>query len=164
MNRYSPKDFKPARKAPWRPVNTTTCPRLRIKHVCREVSSAEAAGIEERKARKVAAVEAAKREQLALGRRHAQAIADIEDIIRRGFGTRGGCVGPVSAVTDGVGAYLHEAAAAPLLSAAEETVLAKRIEAGGNDGLRARDELIRANLRLVVSVAKKYTNRLHPPR
>lgn len=34
-----------------------------------------------------------------------------------------------------------------------------RIEKGYKDALRAKQELIRANLRLVVSIAKKYTNR-----
>lgn len=44
----------------------------------------------------------------------------------------------------------------PLLSADEERVLGERVQAGD---LQAREHLIRANLRLVVSVAKIYTER-----
>ena len=46
-----------------------------------------------------------------------------------------------------------------LLKHAEEIDLAKRIEKGGRDGKRAREILIRRNLRLVVNNAKKYKNR-----
>jgi len=83
--------------------------------------------------------------------------------------------------------YLDEIGATPLLSAEEEVDLAKRIEAGvyayrlleeadagetrlpakrrrelqalAADGDLAKDHMIRANLRLVVSVAKKHTGR-----
>ena len=44
----------------------------------------------------------------------------------------------------------------PLLSAADEVALAKRIEAGDT---AARERMIQCNLRLVVSVAKDYRNR-----
>jgi RNA polymerase sigma factor (sigma-70 family) len=104
------------------------------------------------------AVEAAKLEQLRLEREHCGAIARIEKVIDSGFGVGGACSGPFSPIKDPVGAYLHEAAAAPLLSREEEVAIAKRIEAGGEDGQRAKDEMARANLRLVVSVAKKYTD------
>lgn len=43
-----------------------------------------------------------------------------------------------------------------ILSGEEEIALAKRIEAGD---MRARDEFITANLRLVISIAKRYMNR-----
>ena len=46
-----------------------------------------------------------------------------------------------------------------LLSHDEEVVLAKKIEKGGRQGKRAREILIRRNLRLVVNNAKKYKNR-----
>jgi RNA polymerase primary sigma factor len=49
--------------------------------------------------------------------------------------------------------YLSEAGAIPLLTKDEEVQLAKRIELGDK---RARDRLIRSNLRLVVSIAKNY--------
>jgi RNA polymerase primary sigma factor len=52
--------------------------------------------------------------------------------------------------------YLREIGQYPLLSAQEERDLAKRIEAGD---LEAKQLLWRANLRLVVSIAKKYVGR-----
>ena len=76
---------------------------------------------------------------------------------------------------DGVGQYLHEIGLVPLLDAAQERELSQRIEAGRDaqarldagergvelkravrDGARARDHFIRANLRLVVSLARRY--------
>jgi RNA polymerase primary sigma factor len=88
-------------------------------------------------------------------------------------------------VDDTVALYLREMARVPLLTNDEEVTLAKKIErgreaqqlmqGGGNsaeerdcldqiitDGLDARDHLIRANTRLVVSIAKKYIGRNVP--
>jgi RNA polymerase sigma factor (sigma-70 family) len=86
-----------------------------------------------------------------------------------------------AASADLVRVYLNEIGKVPLLTAADEVELAKRIEAGlyaehlltaSNsfsaarrrdlralvmDGSRAKDHLLRANLRLVVSLAKRYT-------
>ena len=86
-----------------------------------------------------------------------------------------------AASADLVRVYLNEIGKVPLLTAADEVELAKRIEAGlyaehlltaSNsfsaarrrdlralviDGNRAKDHLLRANLRLVVSLAKRYT-------
>ncbi len=57
------------------------------------------------------------------------------------------------ALTDSVQLFMNEAARYPLLTAAEEIHLAKRIEAGD---LAAKERMINANLRLVVSIARKY--------
>jgi RNA polymerase primary sigma factor len=84
-------------------------------------------------------------------------------------------------LSDTVGLYLKEMARVPLLSNEEEVNLALRIEAGltatkklrdnpqharvveweclVQDGVSARDHLIKANTRLVVSIAKKYMAR-----
>ncbi|WP_175408244.1 sigma-70 family RNA polymerase sigma factor [Streptomyces sp. TRM64462] len=89
--------------------------------------------------------------------------------------------------TDLVRQYLAQISATPLLTAAEEVDLAKRIEAGvyadellreaeadrrelpaarsedlkavARDGQHAKDHMVRANLRLVVAVAKKHSHR-----
>jgi len=87
----------------------------------------------------------------------------------------------VAASADLVRVYLNEIGKVALLSAADEVELSKRIEAGlyaehllssansftparkrdmrlvAADGERAKDHLLRANLRLVVSLAKRYT-------
>ena len=61
-------------------------------------------------------------------------------------------------LSDSVQMYLWEIGKTPLISAEREVQLAKRIEKG--DEL-ARKELTEANLRLVVSIAKKYVGRSH---
>ncbi len=60
---------------------------------------------------------------------------------------------------DSVGIFLREMARYPLLNQAEEIELAREIAKGGAVGERAKRKLVRANLRLVVSIAKKYLNR-----
>jgi len=85
---------------------------------------------------------------------------------------------------DTIGLYLKEMSRVPLLTMEEELDIAQRIELGRNskkeldrsngstpidrkiilegeieDGLLARDHLIKANTRLVVSVAKRYIGR-----
>jgi len=57
---------------------------------------------------------------------------------------------------DSVQIYLKEIGKAPLLKAADERELAKRIINGDEE---ARKKFISANLRLVVSIAKRYVNR-----
>ena len=57
---------------------------------------------------------------------------------------------------DPVRMYLKEIGNIPLLTAEEEVFLAQRIEKGDE---QARKQLIEANLRLVVSIAKKYVGR-----
>jgi RNA polymerase primary sigma factor len=60
---------------------------------------------------------------------------------------------PSPATADGLALYLREIGRYRLLTPAEEVRLAKRIERGDK---QARERLINANLRLVVSVAKHY--------
>ena len=57
---------------------------------------------------------------------------------------------------DPVRMYLKEIGTVPLLTAEEEVELAKRKAEGDQE---AKDKLIEANLRLVVSIAKRYTGR-----
>jgi len=59
-------------------------------------------------------------------------------------------------VEDPVRMYLKEIGKVPLLTAEEEVELAKRMEAGDE---YAKQKLCEANLRLVVSIAKKYMGR-----
>ncbi len=47
----------------------------------------------------------------------------------------------------------------PLLTAAEEVALAKRVERGDRE---AKERMINSNLRLVISIAKRYQNRNLP--
>jgi RNA polymerase primary sigma factor len=54
--------------------------------------------------------------------------------------------------------YLVEIGRAPLISIDEEIELAQKIRKGGLEGERAKDKLVTANLRFVVSVAKQYQN------
>jgi RNA polymerase primary sigma factor len=59
-------------------------------------------------------------------------------------------------VDDSLGAYLREISRSRLLTKEEEIELAKQIEAGSDE---ARRRMTESNLRLVVSIAKKYQNR-----
>ncbi|HEX7211689.1 MAG TPA: RNA polymerase sigma factor, partial [Propionibacteriaceae bacterium] len=94
----------------------------------------------------------------------------------------------LAASVDSVRAYLKQIGRVALLNAEREVELAKRIEAGlyaaerlsettdgsggspvrrdlrwiARDGQRAKDNLVQANLRLVVSIAKRYTGRGMP--
>jgi RNA polymerase primary sigma factor len=58
-----------------------------------------------------------------------------------------------AATTDALQLFLNEIRRYPLLSAEEEIELAKRIERGD---LEAKERMVNSNLRLVVSIAKKY--------
>jgi len=57
---------------------------------------------------------------------------------------------------DSVRLYLREIGKIPLLNAEEELALAKRVVAGEKD---AKDQMAEANMRLVVSIAKRYVGR-----
>ena len=63
------------------------------------------------------------------------------------------------AVDDPVRLYLREIGRIKLLSAKEEIELARKILQGGTPGAIAKRKLVQANLRLVVSIAKKYVGR-----
>ncbi len=63
------------------------------------------------------------------------------------------------AVDDPVRMYLREIGRIKLLTADEEIDLARKILAGGSIGAVAKRKLVQANLRLVVSIAKKYVGR-----
>jgi RNA polymerase primary sigma factor len=83
----------------------------------------------------------------------------------------------LTASADSVRAYLKQIGKVPLLNAEQEVELAKRMRAAedgeeklptqmhrdlswiGRDGERAKNHLLEANLRLVVSLAKRYTGR-----
>ena len=52
--------------------------------------------------------------------------------------------------------YLVEIGRAPMISIDEEIELAQKIRKGGPEGERAKNKLVEANLRFVVSVAKQY--------
>ncbi len=60
---------------------------------------------------------------------------------------------------DALRLYLHQLDAIPTLSRETEHEIAAAIHRGGEDAKRAREQLIEANLKLVVWVARKYTGR-----
>jgi len=66
---------------------------------------------------------------------------------------------PAEADADALGAYLREIGRGTLLTKEQEVELAKQIEAGSQ---AARGRMTEANLRLVVSIAKKYQGRGMP--
>ena len=62
----------------------------------------------------------------------------------------------LSSVQSPLETYLREINETPLLNAEEEKQLAYRIEDGDSE---ARDRMVRANLRLVVNIARSYTGK-----
>jgi len=58
-------------------------------------------------------------------------------------------------MTDPIKAYLRDIRPIPLLTAEEEITLGRKIQKGNKE---ARDQMIRSNLRLVISIAKRYVN------
>jgi RNA polymerase primary sigma factor len=106
---------------------------------------------------------------------------EVEEDMRRNLATEENYLANID-TDDTIGLYLKEVGRVPLLTAIEEVELAQRIERGrlareelarGNvslrrrhelqrlieDGWAAREHLITANSRLVISVAKKYMGR-----
>jgi RNA polymerase primary sigma factor len=88
-----------------------------------------------------------------------------EEIERRGIDLKDNCAresAPAAtyvngdlahATTDALQLFMNEVGRYPLLAAKEEVELAKRIERGDRE---AKERMINSNLRLVVSIAKKY--------
>ncbi|MFT6361191.1 MAG: RNA polymerase primary sigma factor [Candidatus Paceibacteria bacterium] len=74
-----------------------------------------------------------------------------EELLEKDFATK-----KQPETKDSIQMYLREIGKYPLIKAAEEVSLAKRIEAGDDE---AKNLLAKANLRLVVSLAKKYVGR-----
>jgi len=104
-------------------------------------------------------VEAEEDEDLSFSDEDKEAVA-ITDLSKIGIGD--------VKVNDSVKMYLKEIGKVNLLTAKEETELAKRIVAGTQpnatpaeveDGIEAKNQLINANLRLVISIAKHYVGR-----
>ena len=68
-------------------------------------------------------------------------------------------IAPTEPERDILDQYLYEVSTYPLLKGTEEIEVARRIRAGDPDALQ---ELVKRNLRFVISVAKKYQNRGMP--
>ncbi|MFA6459060.1 MAG: sigma-70 family RNA polymerase sigma factor [Candidatus Paceibacterota bacterium] len=82
-------------------------------------------------------------------------LLEIEEVKEKKTGPHIGRSGPDSAY-DSIQMYLKEIGQYPLINASQEKELARRIESGDDE---AKGLLAKANLRLVVSIAKKYVGR-----
>jgi RNA polymerase primary sigma factor len=80
----------------------------------------------------------------------------LEDLTLKGTGKRPELDLTVEPSLDSLRLYLRAIGRVPLLSAEEEVSLAKRIERGD---IAAKQHMVEANLRLVVSIAKGYVGR-----
>ncbi len=65
-------------------------------------------------------------------------------------------LGVYDADGDSLDQYLHEVSQTPLLTAQQEVAIARKVRAGDDEAMQ---ELVKRNLRFVISVAKKYQNR-----
>ena len=126
-------------------------------------------------------------EELELAEAEPEELAEPEDEDLETLEARMGELTPTPTTTDSVRSYLQEIGKVKLLTLEEEISLARRYEEGKaaelrltaegetlpertkrglmrvvEDGELAKDQLTEANLRLVVSVAKKYRNRGWP--
>lgn len=81
---------------------------------------------------------------------------NLQDVKEEEFDLNDLSVPPGIKINDPVRMYLKEIGRVPLLSAEDEIELAKRIETGDEE---AKRRLAEANLRLVVSIAKRYVGR-----
>jgi RNA polymerase primary sigma factor len=95
-------------------------------------------------------------------------IEELPDDLPEDIEVRGHIAPASSPVGDSIAMYLNEIGADPLLTAEQEVSLARRVrkamrEAPSDQERRdaelAKAKLVRSNLRLVVSIAKKYVNR-----
>ncbi len=85
---------------------------------------------------------------------HSRGIELSDDCARQG-GREGSYVNDELAAqtTDALQLFLNEVGRHPLLTADEEVSLAKRVEQGDQE---AKDQMVKSNLRLVISLARKY--------
>ncbi len=111
----------------------------------------------------VKACEALERNGIEIATEHANAVFDIseDDIDNDDFEETPEDVDTLLtqegvSIDDPVRMYLKEIGKVPLLSAEKELELANRMSEGD---LYAKQQLVEANLRLVVSIAKRYVNR-----
>src|SRR5918911_155811 len=82
--------------------------------------------------------------------------APMTELKRRRRRTAPAGIAPSEPERDILDQYLYEVSTYPLLKGTEEIDLARKIRAGDQDALQ---ELVKRNLRFVISVAKKYQNR-----
>ena len=83
----------------------------------------------------------------------ASADVEIEEAVDAGEAPGELDLRPSGVVTDSLQLFLNQIGQHPLLNAAEEVALAKRIERGD---AAAKEKMVNSNLRLVVSIAKRY--------
>ena len=83
----------------------------------------------------------------------AAADVEIEEAVDAGDAPGELDLRPSGVVTDSLQLFLNQIGQHPLLNAAEEVALAKRIERGD---AAAKEKMVNSNLRLVVSIAKRY--------
>ena len=177
----APAKKAPAKKAPAKKTAAKATPTKASTKAAAETESDEAASADETEKVEVAAIETAEKPD------DAEAEDDEEEAEESEALKQARKDAELTASADSVRAYLKQIGKVALLNAEEEVDLAKRIEAGlyavermriiedekekittqmrrdlnwiVRDGERAKNHLLEANLRLVVSLAKRYTGR-----